>query len=229
MVLDGKVLADTGWVLRDPKAWWNAGDLGTRPRAAKPSLLVGHWTAGRPLTGERTARTVVSNMKARKRDDGTPLEVGIHFVISWDGLVFQTADLGVATVHVGNRDTIKRSIGVETAWPGTVKQANKLQMAGVTGTNYVVAGENVRVAEPAKALLSAWVRLAEALAGVAGVNIPKKVPGLHGDPRRTRFTPSEALAWRGAQEHFHVPPPTTKVDAAGVLIQALADAGWAVT
>jgi hypothetical protein len=149
-------------------------------------------------------------MKARKREDGTPLDVGIHFVISWDGMVFQTCDLDTATVHVGSRLVNRSSIGVECCWPGTYRQARLL---GVEG--HELPGGFLR---PSEAMLASWVRLAETLA--RHTQIPRQVP-----LTKRQFGRNENIGYRGAMEHWHV-PGTTKIDAGGLLMQALSSAGW---
>lgn len=228
IVIAGAVVPGTDFVKRDPEAWWADGEHGTRPRSGPASILVGHWTAGHPRTGDDAAKKVVHAMKSRRKN-GHPLEVGIHFVIGWDGGVFQTADLGVATVHVGEGPVIARSIGVETCWPGTVKQAQALHLPTEPSQKVRVAGGPVRALLPSAALLGAWVKLADALAAIPRLAIPKKVPARpDGLVLRDRFTVSQQAAWKGAQEHLHI-RTTTKVDAGGFLMQALADAGWALT
>jgi hypothetical protein len=211
IVVDGTVLPGTGRVTRDSKAWWAPGNVGCRPRKGHvASLLVGHWTAGNPLTGPGTGAKVVRSMKARlSKDKSRPLDVGVHFVIGWDGLVWQTCDLALATTHVGYRPVILRSVGVETCWPGSMKQAKALGVAGkeVIGR---ARGARVRCLEPSPELLAAWTWLAETLAGA-------QHPAL-AIPRRLAKTTKEA----GALEHRDM-PATTKVDAAGLLVGAL---GW---
>jgi hypothetical protein len=217
----GAVVPGTDWILREPEAWWSPGERGTRPRTGAPSLLVGHWTAGRPHEGPGTAQRVVRAMRARRRDDGSPLDVGIGFVVGWDGLVYQTADLDTAAVHVGSADWNARSVGVECCWPGTITQARRLDVdldIDMQGVVRRVAGAKVIAMRPSAELVAAWVRLAETLATVLG--IPRRVPS-----RVARMERREARAWTGAAEHLHC-PGTTKVDAAGLLIEALADAGW---
>jgi hypothetical protein len=89
---------------------------------------VWHWTAGGTRTGADAATRVVRAMKARTKPDGSPLSVGIHFVVSWDGIVTQSADLSTGTHHAGNMND--GSIGVELTWPGTEGQARALRVDG---------------------------------------------------------------------------------------------------
>lgn len=223
IVMGGRVVGGEDLVFREPDAWWRNGERGTKRRGCKPDLIVGHWTGGKALDGPIAAARVVRNMKARKRDDGTPLSVGVHFVISWDGLVWQTADLDIATIHVGSAGVNARAIGVECCWPGTELQAMRL---GVNGRvlRKRVAGDGVNVLEPSDALVASWVRLANALADV--IDCPRHVPlDASGALMTDRFTPKRQRGWTGAQEHLHV-PGTEKVDAAGMLVGALRSAGW---
>lgn len=225
LIYGGVVLPDTEWVLRDSSAWWAPGQRGTREREAAPTALVGHWTAGPPREGPTAGPKVARAMQARQRADGTPLDVGIHLVIGWDGLVWQTADLAIATVHVGQRGLIRRSIGVECAWPGTMTQAARLGAQSIARPRRVeVCGSRVLTMEPSPELLASWVRLAETLAAV--MPIPRQVPaGRDGGLMLDRMTAAQARTWRGAMEHLHV-PSSTKVDAGGYLVGALREAGW---
>ena len=216
----GAAMPGTGWVMRDPAAWWAAGERGTCERTVDaPEVLVGHWTGGRCHEGPDSARRVVRAMKARKRPDGSPMSVGVHFVVGWDGIVHQTADLAIGTIHV-SRDWNRRGIGVELCWPGTERQARRLGYQGGGVLPRRVAGRGIRVHEPSDAMIAAWVRLAETLA--AHLPIPRLVPeSADRMPRRA------ARLWRGGVEHLHS-ASTSKVDAAGLLMDALADdAGWA--
>ena len=199
----------TDRVIQEPGAWWAPGDLGTRPRGGYVAdRLVGHWTAGHHRTGPTAGPKVVRAMKSRKRPDGSPMDVGIHFVISWDGLIWQTADLAWGTVHVGSRPINARSIGVECAWCGSTKQAERLgiEVDPVLG---VARGQRVRAQRPSDDLLAAWKWLGEALASIdhPAVRIPRKRGGMDRP---------------GVLEHCDV-TGTTKVDAAGLLVGAL---GW---
>lgn len=218
IVLDGQVLHGTEWVLRDSDAWWSWDEPRDRPdlrsRHGKPAtLLVGHWTGGHPRTGPTAGPRVVRAMRGRLRDDGSLMDVSIHFVIGWDGLVWQCADLAVATVHVG-RAINERSIGVETCWPGTATQAERLGVQGVVETRRV-RGRPVECLRPSDELVASWARLARCLT-VAGL-----APGRLEIPR---VTAREGMPIAGAGEHYCA--PTTKVDAAGYLLDALRADGW---
>lgn len=226
LLIGGKVVPGTEWIRRDPDAWWAEGERGTRKRAKEVDLYLGHWTAGHPHTGESAARKVVANMKARKKKDGSPMNVGIDFVISWDGLLWQTAPWETATVHVSRGDVNARAKGVECCSPGTAANAKRLGVQLVTETVRVKVGSGyVDAIVPPKAMVATWVRLGNLLAsltGVGGLSIPRQVPDLGG----RRFTLKQQRGWRGGQEHYQV-PGTTKVDHAGLLLDALAEDGWA--
>jgi hypothetical protein len=210
IIIGTETLPGTERVVRDSSAWWDSGDLGTRPRKGhRASLIVGHWTAGHARTGPGTGAKVVRAMKARKRGDGTPMDVGVHFVIGWDGLVFQTADLALATTHVGHRPTILASIGVECCWPGTMTQADKLGMPAAAPARGVARGAAVKAYPPSDELVEAWRWLVGALTTARHPLLA--VPRASGScvPQRP-----------GIVEHRDV-PGSTKIDAAGLLVGAL--------
>ena len=228
LLVGGEIVAGTEWVLRDPACWWPPGHHSTRPRAPDQvtDLLVGHWTAGHisheDEAGPRTYRAMLARRSTRR--PGQPLDVAVQLVIGWGGSVWQLADLTTACVHVGDRGVIARSIGVECRWPGTRRQAEHLGIDGAWAT-VRVGGQRLEVMLPSAELLASWVRVAEVIAelrGQHGIAVPRRVPA----GATKRWTSAEQRAWAGAQEHAHV-PGSTKIDAAGLLIGALADHGWA--
>lgn len=222
--MGGRVIGGLDFVNREPSAWWREGERGTKPRDAEISLLVGHGTGGPPRTGPQAGPRVVRAMKSRLRADGLPMNVGVHFVVGADGLVWQTADLAIATIHVGNSGVNTRSIGVECSWPVFESAALRLNVTGRLISRRV-AGRRVSVVEPPEEMIASWVRLAETLASVVG--IARQVPlDASGGLMSDRFTKKQQRGWIGAQEHMHVPSPSRKIDAAGVLVGALRDAGW---
>ena len=223
LALDGVVLPGTERVLRDSAGWWDdvAIKRESRPRAAVIDLLVGHWTGGPPREGPGSAAKVKRAMDARVGKDGGDLSVSVHVLIGADGIVWQLADLARGCVHVGDRATIARSIGVECAWPGTSAQAAKLGFAH-RPAKLAWGRERVVVAPLPDAVLDAWRWLAETLAACTHprVRLPRTIA-----PSRP-LTAAELRAARGAVEHASL-PATTKRDAAGQLLGALdAVPGW---
>lgn len=208
IIIGSDSLPGTERVVRDSRAWWAHGEVGTRPRQGnRIDRMVGHWTAGHPRTGPTAGVRVVQSMKSRKRPDGSRMDVGIHFVISWDGIIWQTCDLAQGTVHVGSRTMNARSVGIECCWPGTITQARKL---GVEVDGVVIGqahGQRVRCLLPSDELLDAWQWLADALTAA-------KHPLLALPMKRG------SMSTAGILEHCDV-TPTTKVDAAGLLVGAL--------
>lgn len=228
-IFGGVVLPGTEFVLRDPAAWWawdvpeDRVDLRRRPGPIR--VLGGHWTGGHARTGPNAGRKVVAAMKARRKDDDgdgvidadDPLmDVSVHFVVGWDGIVFQTADLLYGTVHMG-RGVNSVSVGVETCWPGTAKQARKLGVDGRTERRRF-GTRSVECLRPSDELLEGWRRLAAALSSdevrraSLGVIAIDKVLGTTRPPKS------------GACEHWQA--PSTKNDAAGYLLDALRRDGW---
>jgi hypothetical protein len=232
LVIAGEVIPGTERVLRDSSAWLEPGDRGTRQRAATVDVLVGHWTGGEAGAGnyDDDGPRVLRGMQARKRPDGSPMDVGIPFVIgacaedAAIAQVWQTADPGLtACVHVGDRPLNRRSVGVEIVSPGL---PGPLDVRGRPRTAVPLLGRVRTVLRFYDGQLRAWVWLAETLAaldGRAGITIPRRVPSYGASARFGRVA---ARRWAGGMEHLHV-PTTTKVDAAGLLVDALASAGWA--
>lgn len=233
LLVAGEVVPGTEWVRRDPDAWWSPGERGTRKRAKVVDLLCGHWTGGEATTRsyDDDGPAVVRGMKARRRADGSPLNVGIAFVIGACGAeddfapVWQTADPGrIATVHVGRGDVNARSIGVEVVSAG---MPGKFDVRDRPRARVELLGKVRDVLRFYPGQVRTWARLAGALAsleGHAGIAIPRRVPGFLGG---RRMALRELRRWSGVIEHLHV-PGTTKTDAAGMLCHALADAGWAL-
>lgn len=220
IVQGGEVVQGTEWILRDPAAWWAPPSRDVRPRAGhRPRLIVGHWTGGHHHEGPDAARRIVRNMNGRRRDDGADMSVSCGFVISWDGLCWQTADLDTATIHVGSRPVYRRSIGVEIAWCGYERQAQRLGIDGVHVLPRVVDGERLRVVRPSSAIVETWVRLCETLATVCG--IPRRVPRTS----TALLGPGDLARREGAIEHLTL-GSRQKRDAAGLLLDALAERGW---
>jgi hypothetical protein len=239
LIVGGRVVPGTeGRVLRDSRAWWNAGDFGTRPRAPSIDLLVGHWTGGEAgvTSYADDGPVVVANMRARtSKSTGRPLRVSITFVIGACGsadehaMIWQCLDPAeVAAIHVGRSDVNARSIGVELVSCGIPSPFDTRRRPT---DDVVVNGRLVRICSFYAGQLASFVWLADVLASARshGIEIPRSVPieakSPIAHPRRRRFTLAEQRRWRGAQEHLHV-PGTTKIDAAGELVTALRVSGW---
>lgn len=230
LLIADELVDGADWIRRDPDAWWDVGERGTRKRADVVDQLVGHWTGGEATTRsyDDDGPRVVHGMKARTRD-GRPLNVGIAFVIGACGAddleapVWQTADPGrVATVHVGRGEVNARSIGVEVVSAGMPGRTDVRERPRV---RVPLLGKITEVLRFYPGQLRAWRRLAETLAsldGRGGIRIPRHVPERLG---ARRLTLREIRRWQGALEHLHV-PGTTKRDAGGLLVDALLDAGW---
>lgn len=164
-----------------------------------------------------------SAMEARRSADGErDLSVSVHFGISWDGFIWQHLDLAEGAVHVGHRPTIARSVGVEVMWAGSSRQARRL---GIVHTPQLrtVRGQRLEVCPLSDEAREAWVWLAGVL---SSPEIEAWSDGEIAIPRRT-LGPDDVLTPRfaGCGEHYHV-PGTTKIDAAGVLCDALRERGW---
>ena len=231
LVIAGRVIPGTEWCLRDDTAWIGIGERGTRQRAATVDVLVGHWTAGEGgvHSYDDDGPRVYRAMRSRKRADGSPMDVGVHFVIgacpddAEHAQVWQLADPGlVACVHVGDRGINRRSIGVEVVSAGLPGPLDVRHRPRVT---VPLLGRVRTVLAFYPGQLRSWVRLAETLAaldGQGGIAIPRQVPSHGASARLSRVA---ARRWAGALEHLHV--SDRKIDAAGLLVGALADAGWA--
>lgn len=200
ILIGGDVLPGTEMVLRDPRAWWERGDHGTRSRKGyrvTEGLL--HWTASAPSSGPDAARIAVRNTKARKGKDGKPLEVGVHLYVFLDA-IFQTCNLADAAVHIGHRPTILRSVGIEVDYPGTHAQALKLGVPHEVVMG-VAKGLPVKAMAPPAELVERVRWLVDALSSANHplLDIPRK---------RGRLTEPGWLE--------HSDAPGTKVDCAGV-------------
>lgn len=219
LVIGGAVVPGTEWIRRDPRAWWAPADSNdVRPRDGhRVTLALGHWGGGRHLVGEDAALAMYRAIEGRVRGDGSDMAVSCGLVIAWDGGTWQTADLLDATIHVGDRRTYLRSVGIETAWCGTVAQARKLGIAvGATVTGEA-RGARVQCVAPSAELVASWRRLIDTLTRIEhpAVAIPRVAAPYVERPRRG----PEA----GVCEHRDVPSALEKIDAAGLLAGAL---GW---
>jgi len=218
IVVGGRVIPGTERVIRDGAAWWTEGRE-TRPRdGATIDMLIGHWTAGPARTGPGAGRSLFRAMEGRQNAHGEDLSVSVQMSISWDGLIWQHADLATGCVHVGARPIIRRSLGVECMWPGTQAQAVRLGVGGPAVTREI-DGTRARCLMPSDALLEAWRWLADSLTGpearASGLRIPRRVLGL----RRTLY--ELARSEGGVGEHATLPRGSpVKIDACGLLMDA---------
>ena len=221
IVLDGRVLPGTEWVLRDTEAWWDHRDpmqmVDLRERTGPITLLGYHWTGGPSRMDDEEVRIGIRNMKARRRPDGSLMDVSCSFLTLTNGSVFQTCDLRFASVHMG-RAVNQKSVGVEQAWPGYASQAKKLREdSGVVVRE--LRGRKLRLCVPDPRMIAASVRLAQTLTDPA---VMLASGGLLQIPRTLhRSGPPKA----GAIEHYQA-PNTTKDDCAGVMLDALRRDGW---
>lgn len=212
ILVAGKVIPGTERVVRDPHGWWKPGSPDTRARKGSPiDLIVGHWTAGPRRTGLTSGSTLVKAMDSRRNKDGNDLSVSVHFSISWDGIVFQHADLDIATVHIGFSPAIVRSIGVEVMSPGTVTMAKKLKLP-YTAVTKTWDGSKIQAVAFSSEQEEAWKWLTRTLATYF------QIPYLPAP--RTRFTPKQMAAFKGICEHANI-PLSKKTDAAGLLLDLI--------
>jgi hypothetical protein len=232
LVIAGEIVPGTDWILRDRAHFFPAGQRGTRERAEVIAASVGHWTGGEAGAKrfDDDGPFVVNVMRNRRRPDGSLLNVGITFVIAacdentLYADVWQTLDPGVCSaVHIGKGWLNARTIGTEVVSAGMPGRADARRRPRM---KVPLVGRVREVLKFYPGQLRSWVRLNELLHGLngrAGISIPRRVPAF-GASRR--FSMAEARRWAGAMEHLHA-PGTTKMDAGGMLVDALADAGWA--
>lgn len=235
MIIGGKVVEGTLFVHRSTDAWWSWSRLTDRPdlrlrKGQVVDVLGGHWTGGPIREGEDAAVRTVAAMRMRERKDGSLMDVSCHFVIGWDGCVWQVADIEHATVHIGGGLNI-RSIGVETTWPGYASQAIAIRDAmkkngrtphpayeGQVDARVMAHQQKIWCLRPSIALVDGWLQLAEALAALppeTGVQIPRQLARV----------PEDTRVRSGAIEHWQA-PGADKDDAAGYLLDVLRGAGW---
>lgn len=247
LVVAGQLVPGTEWIRRDPeRAWWRPGERGTRPRARVRDLVGFHWTAGEagvrdpdgplgPLDEyDDDAARVVAAMRARLRPDGSPMSVGIDFVIGacppdakWAPL-WQTIDIGLcAAVHMGRGEINARCPAAEIVSAGLPDKPGKPRrdLRNRPQITMPVYGRQLRQLAFYPGQIRTALALAELLAsldGLAGIRIPRRVPlGL----TRAMGLP-ELRRYAGAIEHLHC-PPNEKIDAGGQIVTVLRDAGWA--
>lgn len=213
IIIGDHVLPGTERVIRDPDAMWREPSDDIYPRKGyRVDRIVGHWTAGHARTGPNAGRLLYEAMLARRKDsngDGklTPadelMDVSAHFGVSWDGLIWQLADLSSATIHVARKINL-RSVGVECMWPGTMRQATKLGMPPAHAVIGHARGQRIECYPPSDELLEAWGWLVGAL--VRAKHPLLSIPMQRGGMDRA-----------GILEHMDV-TGSTKIDAAGLLL-----------
>lgn len=218
LLFNGKIIPGSDWISRDSSAWYIPGDDDVYARTLPIELLIFHWTAGPRRIGVTAAQRTYRAMQARKKDNGAEMSVSAQMVLADDGGLFQLADLGLCCVHAHQQFNM-RGVSVEYACPGTSAQAIKLggDPAERTETRRVASGI-VKCVLPSPEALATAVRFAELMHTAFGV--PRRA-----HTQRDRFTAPEMFTVKGAAEHFHA-HKTTKVDAAGFFVDALAKAGW---
>jgi hypothetical protein len=244
----GQIVPGTERVIRDltlsddarlrgrHRAMWVPGELGTERRAPVINKLVGHWTGGE--AGAKSYADdgpfVVTGTKLRLGKSGQPLKAAFHFLIGacapddeW-APIWQTCDLTIACVHVGQRAVYSSSIGVEVVnagFPGPTDSRARPRL------QRVVAGRMRTVLAYYPGQLRSWAWLANTLATAplvrsARIEIPREVPvNASGRPFDRRFTGAVQRRWAGAQEHCHL-HTTTKLDGGTQLVEALQADGW---
>lgn len=219
-IIGDTVLPGTDRVIRDPDAFWHEPSDDIYPRRGhRITRLVGHWSAGHARTGPNAGAKLYRAMLARRKDsdgDGKltnsddPMDVSAHIGISWDGLVFQMADLASACIHVKRRVNLG-SIGVENMWPGTMRQAAKLGMPAAHAVIGTARGQRIEVYPPSDEMVEAWRWVVHTLTHAQHPLLA--IPYQRGGMDRP-----------GILEHCDITgPKQTKVDAAGLLVGAL---GW---
>lgn len=241
-IINGEIFSGSEWILRDPNRWWKPRQFGTRRKAEITTCITGHWTAGEAggaRNEDRHGPRVYDVLKTRRnRKTGKKLNASIQFVIGAPkdpddpgiAKVWQFMDPGlVAGVHVGKGYFNAKSIGVEVVSCGVPGRLNARNRDMFVNKNMLRKDrQNVRF-YPAQ--IRAWLKLADMLTGkcIPGIEIPRQVPGdAEGNIlRNRRFTNREAKRWEGAHEHY-LTPGTSKIDAGGMLLEALAHDGWEV-
>lgn len=218
LLYHGKIIPGSEWVLRDPSAWYSPGDDDVYVRVGAPEILTYHWTAGPRRGGLFAAQKTYRAMQARRKNNGEEMSVSAQMVLADDGQIFQLADLELCCVHA-DREFNRRGVGIEYTLPGTVARAEELDRPSDPHERRLVAGHYVDALVPSPAALATAVKFAEFMA--ASFGIPRITY-----TRRTRLNGREMREAKGAVEHFHA-VSTTKVDAAGFFVDALAAAGWA--
>lgn len=212
IVVGGVPIPGTERVIRDSRAWWSPGTHDTRPRrGAKIRKVRGHWSAGHYRTGPGAGLSLFRAMESRKNDEGEDLHVSVHHSISADGLIWQHLDHETASIDVGHRPAILDGVSCEVMWPGTFRQAVKLDVEDPRPVARVWDGARVMCVRPTDEQLEAWRWLCDVVCKAHG--IPRVVAPQH------RLTAAQLARFSGVCEHGSL-PDTPKIDACGLLMDA---------
>lgn len=217
IVIAGQVLPGTERCIRDPRAWWRepSTDIYPRPRGQVIDSVCGHWTAGPARTGPDAGLKLWQAMDGRRKDsngDGMLtaedelMDVSVHLGASWDGGIWQFADLSSATIGAGRKINL-RAVHVECMWPGTQSLARRLKMPAAPPILGTARGRRVRVYPPSEAMLGAWRWIVQVLTSADHSLLA--IPMRRGGDRTS-----------GILEHCDV-KVGRKVDAGGVLVGAV--------
>lgn len=217
IVLGGQVVPGTDFVKREARCFWTPADSNdVRKRdGAKVDTIIAHWTGGHLKSGDGAGFAIYKAIEKRLRGDGSDMAVSCHFIIAADGGTWQTCDLLDATIHVGDRATYKRSVGVEVASPGTPEWAEKigidpavLAARGIVTVKGEARGRTFDCLSFTKEAIGAWRALVDVLTKIEtpAVSIPRRIVRTAGP---------------GIAEHRDVRSTLEKVDAGGLLVGAL--------
>ncbi len=192
----GEILPGSGFCRIVPDLWETENepnDVRARRPGAVSTQFTWHWTAGHCLTGERTGATVKRRMDQRERPDGSDMSVSVPFVMGWDGLIFQTADLDLECCHAGRRFN-RAGPACEITWPGTAKQGKALGYDFAAERRLIPGKGGVWCMPPSPEVLESARQL---WAFLSSLDLP-------------------GLRIRVSREHWQA-PGTTKIDAAGYI------------
>ncbi len=182
--------------------------LAVRPRVEPVRVVVLHHTAA-----ENPHTTVIHTLKSRT-SGGAPEGLSVHFIIDRAGVVHQTADLSLVTLHAGRANPF--SVGIEivsrgqgTAAPGKPREAYRA----------LVRGRYVRYLKFYSEQLKAAKLLTRALCQHYG--IPYEVPRDFNGKVSTAVLSLEQMAtYHGVLGHLHI--TNSKVDPSIHLLEEIA-------
>ena len=221
LLIDGKVVEGTEWILRDSAAWYTGGDDDVYPRLQKIRLCTYHWTAGPRRAGLNAAQRTYAAMQARRKDNGAEMSVSAQMVLSDAGQMFQLADLRLCCVHADMLFN-RRGVSVEYTFPGTVENAEKINSPVGVVEQRELLGRRIDCLLPSSAALATAVRFSELL---VSLKHPRLAMERVAYTQRDRMTRTEMANASGVLEHYHA-ESTKKIDVAGYFVDAHAAAGW---